>query len=60
MPSASSSAAGEDTLLLAGLDPAECKDCGAQYDQRSGVMLPVYEGYQPPESGSASTVPAID
>jgi hypothetical protein len=31
----------EVTLLLAGLDPAECHDCGAQYDPRTGDMLPV-------------------
>jgi len=41
-------ACGEEvTLLLAGLDPAECGQCGASYDPRTGDMLPVCEGFQP-------------
>ena len=38
----------EVTLLLAGLDPAECRQCGAQYEQRTGEMLPVCEGFEVP------------
>jgi hypothetical protein len=36
----------EVTLLLAGLDPVECRQCGAQYDPRTGDMLPVCDGFQ--------------
>jgi hypothetical protein len=38
--------ADEVTLLLAGLDPAECRQCGAGYDSRTGEMLPVCEGFE--------------
>lgn len=31
-----------------GLDPAECRQCGAQYEQRTGEMLPVCEGFEIP------------
>ncbi len=42
-------ACGEEvTLLLAGLDPVECRQCGAQYDPRMGDMLPVCEGFELP------------
>jgi hypothetical protein len=34
------------TLLLAGLEPAECRQCGAQYDPRTGEMLPVCDGFE--------------
>ena len=33
----------EVTLLLGGLDPAECRKCGALYDPRTGEQLPVCE-----------------
>jgi len=33
----------EVTLLLAGLDPAECHQCGACYDPRTGANLAVCE-----------------
>jgi len=33
----------EVTLLLAGLDPAECRQCGASYDPRTRQQLPVCE-----------------
>jgi len=45
---------GEVTLRLAGMDPAECRDCGAWFDQRSGNMLPVREGFEIPTVRSSS------
>ena len=39
---------GEEVTLLAGLDPAECRQCGALYDSRTGELLPVCEGFEIP------------
>jgi hypothetical protein len=40
---------GEDvTVLLRGLDPAQCQECGALYDPRTGELLPVCEGFEIP------------
>lgn len=44
----------EVTLLLAGLDAAECRQCCALYDHRTGERLPVCEGFEVPEPGGAS------
>lgn len=39
---------GKVTLLLAGLVPAECSECGAQYDPRTGEQLSVCGGFEVP------------
>jgi hypothetical protein len=36
-------------LLLGDLDSAECHECGAQYDARTGAILPVCEGFEVPD-----------